>query len=67
MVEFGLKLSDNKVSKWGDKYLDYERLKLLLKKAKAAMKVCDVPLLLHVVFSACVGVVNSSDPDCVFA
>ena len=39
MVEFGLKLSDNKVSKWADKYLNYVRLKGLLKKVKAAQKV----------------------------
>ena len=39
MVEFGLKLQDNKVSKWADKYLNYERLKTLLKKAKSAQKV----------------------------
>jgi hypothetical protein len=36
MVEFGLKLEDNKVSEWSDKYLDYEKLKAILKKAKAA-------------------------------
>ena len=38
MVEFGLKLEDNKVSKWGSHYLDYERLKSLLKKIKSTMK-----------------------------
>lgn len=36
MVEFGLKLEDNKVEQWSDKYLDYEKLKSILKKAKAA-------------------------------
>ena len=34
MVEFGLKLEDNKVSEWSDHYLDYEGLKKILKKAK---------------------------------
>mmetsp|Transcript_22017 Transcript_22017/g.45866 ORF Transcript_22017/g.45866 Transcript_22017/m.45866 type:complete len:920 (-) Transcript_22017:91-2850(-) len=38
MVEFGLKLQDNKVSKWSSHYMNYERLKKLLKTAKAAMK-----------------------------
>lgn len=38
MVEFGLKLEDNKVSEWADKYIDYERLKEILKKAQAAIK-----------------------------
>jgi hypothetical protein len=38
MVEFGLKLDDNKVSEWSDHYIDYESLKKLLKKAKAAEK-----------------------------
>mmetsp|Transcript_6754 Transcript_6754/g.18852 ORF Transcript_6754/g.18852 Transcript_6754/m.18852 type:complete len:883 (-) Transcript_6754:92-2740(-) len=36
MVEFGLKLEDNKVADWADKYIDYERLKLYIKKAKKA-------------------------------
>lgn len=36
MVEFGLKLEDNKVSEWSQHYLDYEKLKAILKKAKAA-------------------------------
>ena len=36
MVEFGLKLEDNKVSDWGEHYLDYEGLKKILKKAKKA-------------------------------
>eukprot|EP00804_Cyclotella_cryptica_P023799 CCRYP_011181-RD/>CCRYP_011181-RD protein AED:0.08 eAED:0.08 QI:408/1/1/1/0.9/0.72/11/3644/212 len=36
MVEFGLKLEDNKVEQWSDKYIDYEKLKSILKKAKAA-------------------------------
>jgi len=34
MVEFGLKLDDNKVAEWGDSYINYERLKLFIKKAK---------------------------------
>lgn len=38
MVEFGLKLEDNKVSEWSDKYIDYEELKRILKKASAAIK-----------------------------
>ena len=38
MVEFGLKLEDNKVSEWSDKYIDYEALKTILKKAAAAVK-----------------------------
>ena len=38
MVEFGLKLEDNKVSEWSDNYLDYEGLKKILKKAKKAQK-----------------------------
>ena len=37
MVEFGLKLEDNKVSKWKSHYMNYERLKKMLKLAKAAM------------------------------
>lgn len=36
MVEFGLKLEDNKVEQWSDKYIDYEKLKSVLKKAKVA-------------------------------
>lgn len=38
MVEFGLKLEDNKVSEWGEFYLNYEALKAMLKKAKTASK-----------------------------
>jgi len=34
MVEFGLKLQDNKVREWSDKYIDYEKLKRLLQIAK---------------------------------
>jgi SPX domain protein involved in polyphosphate accumulation len=34
MVEFGLKLEDNKVAAWGDHYLRYELLKECLDKAK---------------------------------
>lgn len=36
MVEFGLKLQDNKVAEWSDKYIEYEKLKLLLKRAEVA-------------------------------
>jgi len=36
MVEFGLKLEDNKVAEWQDKYIDYEGLKKLIKNAKKA-------------------------------
>jgi len=36
MVEFGLKLEDNKTSKWAHHYIAYEQLKNLLKKAKQA-------------------------------
>ncbi|KAL3909238.1 MAG: hypothetical protein SGILL_008164, partial [Bacillariaceae sp.] len=38
MVEFGLKLEDNKVSEWSEHYIDYESLKKILKKAKNAQK-----------------------------
>ena len=38
MVEFGLKLEDNKVDEWSDKYIDYEALKKILKKASSAIK-----------------------------
>eukprot|EP00980_Cylindrotheca_fusiformis_P027873 scaffold22560_cov135-Cylindrotheca_fusiformis.AAC.84 len=41
MVEFGLKLQDNKVSEWSRHYLNYEKLKEILKKAKAAQKSYD--------------------------
>ena len=36
MVEFGLKLEDNKVSEWAQYYIDYEALKKILKNAKHA-------------------------------
>lgn len=36
MVEFGLKLEDNKVSEWAQYYIDYEALKKILKNAKNA-------------------------------
>jgi len=36
MVEFGLKLDDNKVQEWSDKYMKYEELKKLIKNAKKA-------------------------------
>ena len=32
MVEFGLKLEDNRVAEWSDKYIDYNKLKLLIEK-----------------------------------
>lgn len=38
MVEFGLKLDDNKVADWADEYIDYEKLKAILDKLKSAMK-----------------------------
>ena len=38
MVEFGLKLEDNKVSEWSEHYIDYEGLKKILKKAKKAQQ-----------------------------
>lgn len=38
MVEFGLKLEDNKVSDWSEHYIRYEKLKLLLEKCEAAIK-----------------------------
>lgn len=41
MVEFGLKLEDNKVSEWSDKYIDYEKLKTILKRAKSAAEYRD--------------------------
>lgn len=36
MVEFGLKLEDNKVDEWSEQYIDYEKLKEVLKRAKAS-------------------------------
>ncbi|KAL3767430.1 hypothetical protein ACHAW5_004823 [Stephanodiscus triporus] len=36
MVEFGLKLEDNKVDEWSSQYIDYEKLKAELKYAKAS-------------------------------
>lgn len=41
MVEFGLKLEDNKVEEWAAKYIDYEKLKSLIKKAKKAAEARD--------------------------
>lgn len=38
MVEFGLKLEDNKVAEWSDHYIRYEKLKNLLKKCKPAVE-----------------------------
>jgi SPX domain protein involved in polyphosphate accumulation len=38
MVDFGLKLEDNKVSEWSGHYMNYDKLKAILKKAKAAQK-----------------------------
>jgi hypothetical protein len=38
MVEFGLKLEDNKVADWTEHYIDYEKLKHILKKCQAADK-----------------------------
>ena len=36
MVEFGLKLEDNKVAEWREHYIQYEKLKQILKRAAAA-------------------------------
>lgn len=41
MVEFGLKLEDNKVGKWANEYIDYEKLKAVLKRAKACAEYRD--------------------------
>lgn len=41
MVEFGLKLEDNKVNDWADQYIDYEKLKAVLKKVKASVEYRD--------------------------
>ena len=41
MVEFGLKLEDNKVDKWSNKYIDYEKLKAILKRAKSGFEYRD--------------------------
>lgn len=38
MVEFGLKLEDNKVDEWAEHYIDYEKLKTILGKLKSAIK-----------------------------
>lgn len=42
MVEFGLKLEDNKVAAWSDHYLRYELLKECLSKAKKAQSKLDL-------------------------
>jgi EXS family/SPX domain len=41
MVEFGLKLEDNKVSEWNDHYIEYEKLKSILTKASVSVKKID--------------------------
>ncbi len=38
MVEFGLKLDDNKVSEWNEHYIQYEKLKAILVRARANVK-----------------------------
>mmetsp|Transcript_29503 Transcript_29503/g.81084 ORF Transcript_29503/g.81084 Transcript_29503/m.81084 type:complete len:913 (-) Transcript_29503:29-2767(-) len=38
MVEFGLKLRDNRVEEWSDYYIRYEKLKQILKRYKAQWK-----------------------------
>ena len=38
MVEFGLKLEDNKVADWAEFYIDYEKLKAILANLKTAIK-----------------------------
>jgi hypothetical protein len=37
MVEFGLKLEDNKLAEWREHYIDYEKLKSILKKCAASV------------------------------
>ena len=38
MVEFGLKLDDNKVSEWNEHYIQYEKLKSILVRANTHVK-----------------------------
>jgi len=38
MVEFGLKLEDNRVAEWANKYIDYNKLKLLIEKLSELIK-----------------------------
>ena len=38
MVEFGLKLDDNKVSEWNEHYIQYEKLKSILVRASTSVK-----------------------------
>eukprot|EP00546_Thalassionema_frauenfeldii_P015736 CAMPEP_0178913190 /NCGR_PEP_ID=MMETSP0786-20121207/10702_1 /TAXON_ID=186022 /ORGANISM="Thalassionema frauenfeldii, Strain CCMP 1798" /LENGTH=815 /DNA_ID=CAMNT_0020585899 /DNA_START=80 /DNA_END=2527 /DNA_ORIENTATION=+ len=38
MVEFGLKLEDNKVADWAEYYIDYEKLKAILDRLKTAIE-----------------------------
>lgn len=38
MVEFGLKLEDNKVSEWSEHYIHYEKLKAILKNCETALQ-----------------------------
>jgi SPX domain protein involved in polyphosphate accumulation len=38
MVDFQIKLQDNKVSEWSDHYMHYAALKKILKKAKSAQE-----------------------------
>lgn len=47
MVEFGLKLEDNKNAEWSEKYIDYERLKKLLKAAQKATEIRQELALRH--------------------
>jgi len=39
MVDFGLKLKDNKVAEWSDKYIDYDMLNALLIRAESSVKI----------------------------
>ena len=38
MVEFGLKLEDNKVAEWNEHYIEYEKLKSILTRASISVK-----------------------------
>ena len=41
MVEFAVKLADNKVAEWNHHYVSYDALKKILKKAKSAQEKCN--------------------------
>jgi SPX domain protein involved in polyphosphate accumulation len=42
MVDFGLKLKDNKVAEWKEKYINYDILDELLKRAESSVKIFEV-------------------------